>query len=222
MSDLWARLEHQLALKAPDLLARLRPGASESAIFAYEQAVGHQLPADVRQAYLRHDGCDYVVSDCTNSHQSLGLFGRYQWRPLESSLEAWHFWRADYDETDPDNLEDESTLNSSAMVRDFASPPPYWIPLAHETNGAIDLYVDLRPGTAGTVGQLVIHDLIGINIWIEASSLQDYLLCLAQGLENGVIQPVKDPDIFMWSWCSGDSIPVRMAGYKRPPYEINV
>ena len=52
----WQRIEHWCQIHAPEVIETLRPGATEQQISAFETTNRVQLPDDVRQSYLIHDG----------------------------------------------------------------------------------------------------------------------------------------------------------------------
>ena len=54
----WERLEKWFRAHYPEVMENLTPGASASAIRAFETAIGQTLPEEVRQSYLIHDGLD--------------------------------------------------------------------------------------------------------------------------------------------------------------------
>jgi cell wall assembly regulator SMI1 len=74
LEDLKVLLGHD----APDLLASLRPGASQSALAGLMDAVG-PLPADLRQAWMLHDG--QSTED--------GFLGGYGWSSVGQSMSDW-------------------------------------------------------------------------------------------------------------------------------------
>jgi cell wall assembly regulator SMI1 len=214
MADLWSRLEHELSLHAPKLASGLRPGADGSAIEAYETATGQSLPPEVREAYLRHDGCradpDFMVAQ-----KALGLFGYFRWLPLSESLEAWHHNFGGFDESEAYWFADEGEAWEGCVIRPWIVPPPSWLPIAQRRNPTMHLYVDTLPGQGGTVGQLVGQDVHGPVVWLEATGLDEYLAGLAQGLENGSISVFVDPAIGDHQWVRSGREPYRAAGYMR-------
>ena len=188
-NDLWPRLEAQLRVHAPDLASRLRPGAKEAAVAAYEAETGQRLPDDLRLSYLRHDGCDYL--DKPGQYSSEGLLGWLQWLPLDESLEQWRFWNAMFNEADPYFYggEDDSTPWSGMRIRPWTSPPPSWLPVGRFLGASPGIYVDTKPGPAGVAGQLVRAD---IDRRVEATGWRDYLAELTRGLEQGVLEMYAD------------------------------
>src|SRR5436305_347309 len=56
MKPLFDRIHHWLARHAPAVLADLRPPADATQFRAAEKAMNLKLPADVKAAYLIHDG----------------------------------------------------------------------------------------------------------------------------------------------------------------------
>jgi cell wall assembly regulator SMI1 len=87
-----------------------------------------------------------------------------------------------------DNMGDGPHHLGKVLTQDFWYPG--WIPLG--THGAAGtLFLDISPGEAGVVGQLV--DGLGIDTddqSVKANSLNEYLSCLASCLEVGKLRCV--------------------------------
>jgi len=93
----WERIDTWLEANAPDVLAKLRPGATREEISAFEKALGRALPVSLRASYLAHDG----VTD----EDSRAIFGalrapphgewaRYMsWLPLAGAIEQLSFMK---------------------------------------------------------------------------------------------------------------------------------
>ena len=200
MDDFWPRLEAQLQEHAPDLFARLRPGASEAQLVAYEAASGQNLPANLRTAYLRHDGCNYVYRN--GGYSPGALLGRCEWIPLADSLAQWETWNRNFDEADPYFYGSDIEGWDGLKIRPWQSPPPTWIPVGKYLGYPISLYIDLSPGPIGTPEQLIGQDTSGHTTWVEAVSWEAYLRSLTEGLERGSIDWVLDEDSDAWRWRS--------------------
>jgi cell wall assembly regulator SMI1 len=186
--ELWKRLEKQLSIHAPKLLASLRPGVDEASLLAFEDQLGQKLPEDIRFAYLRHDGCSYIDLD------ALGLFNSCRWLPIEESLDEWGSMCesieglstaevCSFDESDP--------LWSEVAIRPFIAPPKQWIPFGEGSGRPI--FIDLLPGNSGHIGQIIgqyIHGGSG-DTWVIASSFNNHLNDLLSGLEQGRLEPMN-------------------------------
>lgn len=219
MTDLWTRLEQQLRVHAPGLFASLRSGADKALLKAYEDEVGHRLPSDLREAYLRHDGCA-LESDFLVAQSALGLFGRYRWLPLSESLQGWRRNLEGFDDATPYSCPDDGGSWRGWTIRPWLMPPPSWFPLAQRRNPTMDLYCDVLPGPAGVAGQLVGEDVHGQAIWLEASSMSAYLTGLLEGLEQGRVVPYRDPDTGDHSWVYRDGLTFTADGYSREPFMV--
>jgi cell wall assembly regulator SMI1 len=136
---------------APELARQLAAPAQEVEIQGFEDAIGLHLPAVVKHAYLRHDGC-------RASKPGQRLFVPfYRWCSLNEATETWRRYYLDYLEYKDDEYmcppEEESW-------RDLAVCPgawrPEWIPIGLTNTSAI-LCVDMAPCAKGTVGQLITY-----------------------------------------------------------------
>jgi cell wall assembly regulator SMI1 len=197
MNNLWPRLEAQLRIHAPDLASRLRPGASEAEIAAYEAETGQALPEELRLSYLRHDGCEYLDNAWRSSPEA--LLGWFQWQPLQESLKEWRSWQALFPDDEPYFCGDEQDTAPWAgrAIRPWSTTPPSCIPVGRFVGGSSRLFVDVLPGPAGAAGQIVLDD-VGRRIW--ANGWFAYLGELTLGLEAGLIQMYPDPNTGQSYW----------------------
>ena len=207
MTDLWNRVDRQLQIHAPELAASLQPGVSESALTAFEGRIGQRLPEDVREAYLRHDGCRYK-----DSYDRLGLFSTDQWLPLSEVSELWqHNWEW-FDDSDPYFYEEASGEWAQLPLRPWQRPPPQWVPIGRLLGEASMIHIDLLPGPLGTVGQMVGQSYSSMSTGIFASSLGAYLLYLVEGLESGAIAVNVFPHTTVQFWDRIDGAEFRPPG----------
>jgi cell wall assembly regulator SMI1 len=185
MEDLWPRLEKQLALQFPDLLAALRPPATPAQIADFEAITGQTLPADVLTAYLLHDGCRPHLDEVGSPHERV-LLGEYFWASVEHMLERWNIDRELSDEVEPYAYTEFTDPESWATdeFRPWNASPPCWLPIGiNHSNHRAGMYLDLLPGSKGCVGQLVIND-IGMPKRLISKSFASYLRSLTAGLEG--------------------------------------
>jgi cell wall assembly regulator SMI1 len=145
----WRTVEEVLQRAAPELVRQLAGPAQEVQIQEFEDAIGLRLPAVVKHAYLRHDGC-------RASKPGQRLFVPfYRWCSLNEAAETWQRYYVDYLEYKADEYmcpqEEESW-------RDLAVCPgawrPEWIPIGLSNTSAI-LCIDMAPCPQGTIGQLI-------------------------------------------------------------------
>jgi cell wall assembly regulator SMI1 len=186
--ELWERLEQQLSIHAPKLLASLQPGVSEDTLLEFENQMGQKLPEDIRFAYLRHDGCSYSDLD------ALGLFNSCRWLPIKESIEEWNAVCesidglstaevCSFDETDP--------LWSEVAIRPFTLHPAQWIPFGEGSGRPI--FIDLLPGDSGHIGQIIGKYIPGGSgdTWVIAKSFNNHLHDLLLALEQGLLEPMS-------------------------------
>jgi cell wall assembly regulator SMI1 len=183
---------------APRVYASLAPGASSQAFDDAERAIGRELPLDVRQAYLRHDG-----NPRDREVEQLDFFPPgLRFSSLSQLVEDWtmavdeyRLLRADPD-TDcifPEPDESWNTLRVRPVYYDLA-----WIPIGYAS--CFSTFVDLNPAPAGRCGQLIWH-MGSEGVWF-ADSLNAYLEKLIEATESGKIKHAG-----RWVWAdSGESI----------------
>ena len=202
MTDLWDRLERQLEIHAPELATSLRPGVGEVALATFEEGIGQRLPDDLREAYLRHDGCDHM-----RRTGAIGLFGTYRWLPLGEVCADWQRSRGGFDESDPYFYDREDGGWETLPIRPWQYPPPQWIPLGGCVGVPARLYIDMLPGPLGTAGQVVGQDVDSMSTFVFCSSLAEYLLYLLDGLERGIVGVISIPGTQEQDWVRNDKTP---------------
>jgi cell wall assembly regulator SMI1 len=164
------------------LLDALNPGASAAEIEAVEQAIGQALPSDVRESFAVHNGASerFVLGDHLLSTQSV-ITEWQNWRGLEC-------YNEDFRET-------MESFPPDAVALDYANAG--WVPLA-QSGGSDYLGVDLAPGTAGMVGQVINFGRDEHHKCVLASNWAEFLADFATFLESGAVS-VIDPDPSIWS-----------------------
>jgi cell wall assembly regulator SMI1 len=194
--DVWDRFEAMLQVRAPALLASLRPPATEAQIALAESQLGVKLPAQVRRAYLRHNGSSH--SDGTNDGW---LFVCFNW--WASLDEIVQYWQMKVELTIDLRKEDDGTLFPvrDAYWDDLKIAPVWWsekwIPIGLSGTPS-STYIDLDPAPKGTLGQLLRDTGMGEPSWLS-SGLDHYLELLIERVESGRL-------IFRdgWVWTSTD------------------
>lgn len=220
MSDLWDQLRRVFAAHAPELSARLRPGADDAAIEVFEATIGTRLPVDWREAYVQHDGCAPSAS-WAEAQNALGLFGLYRWLPLAESLKLWQHHVDSFEADIAYTCDDHGGAWDQWAILPWTVPPPQWIPIAERTNPTMCLYADLLPGPKGHPGQIVGEDVHGPAIWLESTGLTEYLAGLANGLERGELVASRDAETGRRFWANATGSPYRATGYDFTPYQPN-
>jgi cell wall assembly regulator SMI1 len=171
MKRLFDRIHVWLAANAPEVLASLRPGATEEAIRAAEREMGVTLPDDVRAAYRIHDGQEW-------GHDL--VYGR-QWLPLADVVGTWRSLKK--------MIDGETVAPADKVPAKEATRADYWhpawIPLA-SNESSHHLCLDLDPAPGGRVGQIIYwwHDMDSPRS-VAAISFADWLEELADELEDG-------------------------------------
>jgi len=201
MSFDWQAFDALLAERAPQMLSGLCPPAGMEKVKAAQAAIGHALPSELISAYLSHDGQEYKW------RSYYAFFGMYRWHSLGGLAETYQkkcelARRAMEQEEDVSVLvQPEESLQSDQAVRtDLWNPA--WIPLAWDPTGAA-LFVDLAPGPAGRVGQIVSWEPVDRARPVPiAVGLDAMLESLASGLLDGRIVCAHNNDFPGWTEAS--------------------
>lgn len=185
----WDRLERAMIERAPELLAGLRPPATEEQLEAAEAELGFCLPRELRYAYLRHDGQTSVSTPPFHP----AFFISDAWLPLSDLMRVWRT----YTEMGKDMQDEQRSLNADLPYRKGKTLAldlwyPGWLPVAEDgPMGA--LCVDLNPGEAGVVGQMVAGRGTGDDSdHVVTNSLNEYLTHLTDCLEEGRLKWTED------------------------------
>lgn len=180
MNGIWPEVEAALVQHAPELHAALRPPATEAQILAAEQALGLTFPADLRAAYLRHDGVEPGAP-------KFFAFG-FRWCSLDELVSCWQMLRRVEDDMrthDPEAFEqdEEFLAQSEAQLTPFEAG---WIPVGLTGTEHL-LFCDMNPAPRGRRGQLIQQGGRVVFVVVE-KSLESYLLRMIDALEGGRIE----------------------------------
>jgi cell wall assembly regulator SMI1 len=176
MKRIWDRIHVWLSANAPEVLASLRPGASDEQIRAAEAVMGLALPDDVSECYRIHDG-----QEVTEGRQfPLDFLNGLGWNSLASMVASR---RAQAELAARGDFIEYEGSTSEYLVRPRYHPR--WAPLVQGMWGRLGLAfegLDLdEPG-----GRIVISfreaDLRGV----VASSFREWLTRFVEELEAGV------------------------------------
>jgi len=174
----WDRLLTWCRVNIPELAADLRPGCTDDELDEMERTIGQKLPPDVRAVYRQHDG---------QEGRTPGLVYGLTMLPLNRVLDQWRVWH--------DLLAEDPTINEA--IGAGTSHPPDAIAVAYISDARIPLTydgggnhlgIDLAPGPAGTVGQIINFGADETNKYVLASSLLDFLEWLAGEYEAGRVE----------------------------------
>lgn len=208
MAPIWRRLETIFQERYPSLFASLNPPATVDQLDAFEKTTRLNLPTDVRDSYLLHDGCTGVGG--YGEGDGPLLFCGYRWATLSEARERWQ----EYYDVDPyDELDDSAYSYTEAELPDCWAADkvrpwnmvfsPRWFPIGRRGNDSHGgWFIDLLPGPKGHHGQLI-EKLTGATSLVVTSSFADYLVALADSLERGEIEHLKgdnDWSTSMWRY----------------------
>jgi cell wall assembly regulator SMI1 len=158
----WRRCRTTLADWAPDLLARLPPGANDEGIAIAEAALGCALPPIVVALYLIHDGLG-VPATINNVRQDAPLLS------LSDALEQHRFMC-------------DMLADATLCVPEIRPSPGVrtswwrrgWLPIETFGNGDL-LFLDMDPAPSGRAGQIVEWGHEESSFPVRHSSLVEYI-----------------------------------------------
>ncbi len=142
MDEHWERIEAWLMAQLPAINVGLNTGANASQIVAAEVALGVHFPADVRDAYLRHNGQEDTV---------YAIYDHWAWYSLALVVSQWRAEMALYDAGE--FQEADAVVRPDGPVRQVWWHP-HWIPLAGNASGDY-VCLDLAPAAEGSIGQII-------------------------------------------------------------------
>jgi len=194
VQDSWKRIEKWMLSNVKVVFDRLPGPASNADINAVESAIGMKFPKDLHQSYLTQNGVEYGEGelpilptlpggyDCT----AFCLLG------IDRVADEWKVWKELIDGGDFDGLESEP---------DDGVEPIWWsdgwIPVGGNGGGDF-ICVDMKPTSAGTVGQVIhaAHDMDERKIL--ATSWKAFLDQIADGMEGGKLKYEEDEGL-IWN-----------------------
>jgi cell wall assembly regulator SMI1 len=185
--DSWYKFEAVLQKFMPRDYAALMPPASDEQIQAAELAMGVVFPDDLKFLYRKHNGIDRNAKFVGNF-----VFDGMRWCSLDDMVAYWKMmshlcdqWQTDY----PDHFPKENASWENLMVRPV-SYDKKWIPIS--LSGSMhNIYLDLSPSYAGTVGQIV-HLSSDGGVIAMAPSLADWIDFFCDSFESGELALNED------------------------------
>jgi cell wall assembly regulator SMI1 len=176
MKTIWDRIHVWLAANAPELLASLRPGATDEVIRVAEHEMGVTLPDDVRACYRIHDG-----QGCKNEEsEPPGFLYGHHWQSIADILADWRVRKS---------LVDDGTFGRWRSTSDGSIRTewwhPAWVPLTMSHTGEWH-FLDLAPAPGGDVGQIISWQNDDPGREVEESSFTEWLAGFAEELDLGV------------------------------------
>jgi len=167
-----ARIEAWYSENVPAIQATLRPGTSDAELDALEGATGLILPPAFRTLYRWHDGGD-------------GIFG-LEFQPLNCVQSDWQNWK----DLEPDfgsETEDHISHPPGAITERYINTG--WLGFLTDGSGN-SVGLDLNPGPAGTLGQVITFGRDEENKYVLADSLGAFLREYLARLETGRVTAV--------------------------------
>ena len=156
----------------------LRPPASDSAIKEFEDTTGVALPADYR-AFLK-------MGDGQEAPSSIALLPGGHFGRLEALAECWRHEKGESDE----GYEEEAACGDDDPIR-FLRYHPSRVPIGGSPwLDGDNTYLDLTPGPAGQLGQ-VIGLVTECDFIVLGLSITDYLERVLALLRSGQIEVLK-------------------------------
>ncbi len=146
-----------------------------------EQRMGVRFPDEIRALYQLYDGEQNAVARPSRPRiLPCGLV----WLPVHQVVELWTLGR---EMAQPPEYFGFPDTEESDMVKaqNFSAK---WIPIAADNNSC-RLYIDLDPGPAGRIGQLIYYsrDMGIVRDEVVAISFTAYLQQLIHCLESGLL-----------------------------------
>lgn len=173
LPDLWKRVTAGLGEYATTL--KLRAGASEAAIAEVERALGVELPADYRAWLQLHDGED----DAKGRVEWLPAWGRLL--PISVTLERW---RDDQEWAQTDADEGFEAFQDDDRIRCVVKHAKRIVIAGNRYGDGDNTYLDLIPGPAGTIGQVIVATT-ECDFEVVGSSFSDFLRRWVSAFEAG-------------------------------------
>jgi cell wall assembly regulator SMI1 len=178
VAKVWQRIETCLGEHRKSLV--VRPGANADAIAAAEATLGVALPADYKAWLLLHDGEDHVEGRV----EWLPAFGRLL--PLAVTLERWQYEQEWVEPNDPGLRYGHDDKRIRSVIRH----PKRIVIAGNQWGDGDSTYLDLIPGTAGTVGQVIVG-VTECDFLVVGNSFLDFLERWAAAFEAGVLGVVE-------------------------------
>lgn len=184
---IWKRIEGWFELMgASAMLDCLRPGTIDAEIQQAEAFLGILFPDEVKASYHLHNG--------SNGKEMIGdpVQRVYHLYSSTEMLMDWQLQKGWTDNSHENEDEDSESAFFSHDQRVRCNPHrgwwwhPKWIPLLANQKG-VRLCLDLAPGPAGQIGQIIALDFDSGDICppVVATGWQAFLSAFADDLEAG-------------------------------------
>lgn len=164
----------------PGLDAALRGPAAEAEVDRYEETVGAELPAELRQLWAIHDGE-------AASEPSGGTIGGLVFLGVAESLREWADWSSLRDETSDEDMQAlrmfSASVPAEAIQLEYTAAG--WLPILKESMEGNYLGLDLAPGPGGQPGQVINFGRDEDRKAVIARSMSDLLSFIASEARQG-------------------------------------
>jgi len=163
----------------------LRPPATADAVNRAEAVFGVELPYALRAAYLCFDGVDRnVLMDSPGRIPPL-ILPYYDWANLDRVVSSWRQQRV-LQGLNSGILGMIDPPTAETRVLDVAVLHEKWIPIGYSGTESFAA-IDLNPGPAGKVGQLITVDPMAAKTEVISESFEGYLQALTEALQSGAL-----------------------------------
>ncbi|MCD0175488.1 SMI1/KNR4 family protein [Deinococcus sp. 14RED07] len=167
LPELLTHLDAWVAREVPLHHATLRPGVTDAALDAFEARQGVTLPEAMRALYRWHDGGDLFGLDFPRL-ESLE-FQRVAWAELAAACMT--------------DLDEDIVSHPPGAIRLLYATGD-WLPFLHD-GGGNHVALDMHPGPAGRVGQVVTTGRDEEHRFVLAPDLDTFLREYLRRLEAG-------------------------------------
>lgn len=183
--QVWEALKAWYAEHLPEVVTSLNPGASEEALGAFTRELAEEglpgLPVGLRDVYGQNDG---------QARASSGFFFGLEFLRLEEVRRNWQGWCEHAKDRSLDDLNENSrSYPQGAIQLRYANHG--WIPFAFDWGGN-HLGIDLTPGPAGRVGQVINFGRDEDHKFVLAPSLEAFLAWQLRALQRGNFRIVTE------------------------------
>ena len=184
--ELWNAIKAWYAEHLPEVLGSLNPGISERTLSEFEdeleQEVGQRLPQSLRDVYLQNNGQDKTTV--------CGIFFGLEFLSLENLIDNWNVWKDIASDSFYDDLGENSTSYPPETLQTVYAHTG-WIPFAYD-GGGNHIGIDLSPGPAGQIGQVINFGSDEDNKFVMAPSFETFLRWQLTQLQSGNFRIVAE------------------------------
>ncbi|MFD7843991.1 SMI1/KNR4 family protein [Nocardia sp. NPDC059764] len=177
-----------LRQNAPLSFENLAPPAHPAELDALEDAIGHELPIEVRAILSRHNGQNRYMS--AKGAHGVPVIPTLNFLSTAMIRGAWSFWTIYWDDPELDNYNDMAGVFPGV---DGLIKPIYtsrgWIPLWSTPIDRQYVGLDLDPGPDGEAGQIINFGIDDETHFICASDFTELLQILLEEVRSGSWQP---------------------------------